>query len=166
MQAELPWPSGPVENPLRIDPEGHPKVIFSSDLLSHHPKSNFEVIYVIYWNYVVFFCHMVVTLKISCQILWQQIPNSSGLEGAVANSCWALEAIHWFAGHIGSCLCHRSRVFCIKSPFKRRYIYRYIWDYGCICLHGYLDKLSPLYWVKTTYSIFYYLILYTFPLFQ
>eukprot|EP00435_Cladocopium_sp_Y103_P056464 s1186_g19.t1 len=25
-EAELPWPSGPVENPLRIDPEGHPKV--------------------------------------------------------------------------------------------------------------------------------------------
>ena len=46
MQAELPWPSGPVENPLRIDPEGHPKVVGSSDLLPHHPKSNFKVIYV------------------------------------------------------------------------------------------------------------------------
>ena len=45
MQAELPWPSGPVENPLRIDPEGHPKVVGPSDLLPHHPKSNFDVIY-------------------------------------------------------------------------------------------------------------------------
>ena len=26
-EAEVPWPSGPAENPLRIDPEGHPKVV-------------------------------------------------------------------------------------------------------------------------------------------
>lgn len=39
-EAELPWPSGPVENPLRIDPEGHPKVVRSqlrAGLLRWHP---------------------------------------------------------------------------------------------------------------------------------
>lgn len=29
-EAKIPWPSGPLENPLRIDPEGHPKVAMSS----------------------------------------------------------------------------------------------------------------------------------------
>ncbi|CAK9012957.1 unnamed protein product [Durusdinium trenchii] len=39
-EAKIPWPSGPLENPLRIDPEGHPKVVRSqlrAGLLRWHP---------------------------------------------------------------------------------------------------------------------------------
>lgn len=38
--ADIPWPSGPTENPLRIDPGGHPAVVRSqirSGLLRWHP---------------------------------------------------------------------------------------------------------------------------------
>eukprot|EP00933_Yihiella_yeosuensis_P062569 TRINITY_DN6555_c0_g1_i2.p1 TRINITY_DN6555_c0_g1~~TRINITY_DN6555_c0_g1_i2.p1 ORF type:complete len:488 (-),score=143.43 TRINITY_DN6555_c0_g1_i2:138-1601(-) len=39
-EADVPWPSGPAENPLRIDPGGHPKVVRSqlrAGLLRWHP---------------------------------------------------------------------------------------------------------------------------------
>ena len=43
-QAELPWPSGPVENPLRIDPEGHPKVAGDPGDLGNHTERGFLLV--------------------------------------------------------------------------------------------------------------------------
>ena len=125
MQAELPWPSGPVENPLRIDPEGHPKVVltlrltfvssqvqFWGDLRDVFEKpcvflDDFLVKWYSNWTFplpnfgFIDFCEQIE-------------PNSefkrlgSWIWGAVATSCWALEAIHWFGGHGGSWTCQYS----------------------------------------------------------
>ena len=72
-----------------------------------------------------FFCHLVFTLKFSCQSLVslvfvsrsKRIPNwefkrlGSWIWGAVATSCWALEAIHSLAGHVGSWTCQYSFLY-------------------------------------------------------